>query len=376
MQTLDGKGNTFIESNAREGAKIFITYNNKRVPLQFLSYAQSKGSITPEQPTGWIPIGAETEEGITTLVIKFSYNNPSFRPNDPYAYSDNYQALAFNSSNGEYIGVYGNGSSFYTAGNRPADMNDVYFWGDEVPGFLEKYQTVIDPDADNKVYRLFQASTWNSSVAINREVTGNLTDKVIQAKQVDKDNWKEPTGSIVTGTSGSDTIRGLAGWDNIDAGSGDDLVHGGNGRDIITGGLGSDELHGDFGWNTYKSEKDGYEDLIAIKSDNLLYNWWYDSSGNSPNGEKSDIIEGLDSFDKIKIIGANTSDLSFQENIKHKGVTGVGIYAKGVIEALYIGGDLSASQISSMTTGDDSETAMANKLWSYWNGNNAPSLVS
>ena len=71
----------------------------------------------------------------------------------------------------------------------------------------------------------------------------------------------------MTGDSRDEIIKGLAGWDIIDGGVGDDLIHGGNGRDVITGGVGSDELHGDFGWNTYKDQRDGYKDLIAIKSD-------------------------------------------------------------------------------------------------------------
>ena len=126
----------------------------------------------------------------------------------------------------------------------------------------------------------------------------------------------------------------------------------------------------------YLSEKDGYVDLIAIKSDQFLNNWWYGTSGNSPNGEKADIIEGLDSNDQIKIIGVSTSDLSFKSGVSHKGVGGVGIYAKGVLEALYTGGDLSASQISSMTTGDASPQAMANQVWSYWSDNTVPGLLA
>ena len=218
------------------------------------------------------------------------------------------------------------------------------------------------------------ASTWSGDISINRELTGTSSSGILQAKQVEKDNWTGPTGSLITGSSGDDIIRGLAGWDILDGGAGDDLIHGGNGRDVITGGTGSDELHGDFGWNTYKDQRDGSVDLIAIKSDQFLSNWWYGKAGNSPNGEKSDIIEGLDSTDQIKIIGVATSDLSFRDGISHKGVTGIGIYAKGVLEALYTGGDLSVSQISSITTGDNSVQAMANQLWSYWGDNTVPAL--
>ena len=128
-----------------------------------------------------------------------------------------------------------------------------------------------------------------------------------------------PKCSALNGNSGDDTIRGLAGWDVIDGGAGDDLIHGGNGRDIIAGGTGSDELHGDFGWNTYKDQRDGSTDLIAIKSDQHLNNWWYGTSGNNPNGEKTDFIEDLDSFDQIKIIGVSTQDHSFKDGVTGRG---------------------------------------------------------
>ena len=172
-------------------------------------------------------------------------------------------------------------------------------------------------------------------------------------------------GSVLNGGAGKDVISGRAGWDVLDGGDDDDLIHRGNGRDIISGGAGRDELHGDFGWNTYKSEKDGVSDLIAIKSDQYLVNWLYGKAGNNPNGEKADIIEGLDSIDKIKIIGVDTRDISFAANVVAHGVTGIGIYGKGALEALYTGGDLTLAQITQMTSGDASAAAMSNSVNAY-----------
>lgn len=230
-------------------------------------------------------------------------------------------------------------------------------------------------ESNNSLSRLISASTWSESIAVNRELTGTANSGVLQAKQIEKNSWTGPTGSVITGSSSNDIIRGLAGWDILDGGNGDDLIHGGNGRDIIDGGSGSDELHGDFGWNTYKEERDGSIDLIAIKSDQKLSNWWYGKAGNNSDGRKADIIEGLDPIDQIKIIGVAKSDLSFKESVSHKGVTGVGIYANGILEALYTGGDLSAQQISVMTTGDDSAQAISNQVWSYWGDNTVPPLL-
>ena len=219
------------------------------------------------------------------------------------------------------------------------------------------------------------ASTWSDTVRINMEKTGSASDAVIQAKQVDKSEYDSGfVGSIVNGTSSNDIIRGLAGFDQLSGKAGDDLIHGGNGRDIIDGGSGSDELHGDFGWNTFLDQQDGAKDLIAIKSDQFLSNFWYGKAGNSPNGEKADFIEGLDDIDEIKIIGVSTSDISVVDNVTARNVTGIGIYAKGTLEAVYIGGSLSTSQIQNMTTGDISTTAMNNQMWSYWGDNTVPSL--
>ena len=224
---------------------------------------------------------------------------------------------------------------------------------------------------------LVVTSTWSDTVRINLEKTGSSSDSVIQAKQVTKgehaDGW---VGSIVTGSSGDDIVRGLAGFDQLFGKAGDDLIHGGNGRDIIDGGSGSDELHGDFGWNTYKDQIDGSKDLIAIKSDQHLSNFWYGKAGNSPNGEKADFIEGLDATDEIKIIGVATKDLRFKDGVTAKGVSGIGIYAKGALEAVYTGGNLSLDQISQMTSGDASAAAMANQMWSYWGANTAPALLA
>ena len=208
------------------------------------------------------------------------------------------------------------------------------------------------------------ASTWDDTIKVNRIQRQSDSGGKIEAKQIDFAAG-EVAGSVISGGNGNDDIKGYAGWDILDGGDGNDLIHGGNGRDIISGGAGRDELHGDFGWNTYKSEKDGVSDLIAVKSDQYLVNWLYGKAGNSPNGEKADIIEGLDSIDKIKLIGIDTREITFAANVSAKGVTGIGIYGKGILEVLYTGGDLSVAQITQMTSGDASAAAMSNSVNSY-----------
>lgn len=194
-----------------------------------------------------------------------------------------------------------------------------------------------------------------NSSEIHTVFGGGAADKLTAARQ----------GSSLYGGWGDDQLFGSMGSDFLSGGKGNDLIRAGIGRDIISGDAGSDELHGDFGWNTYRSEKDGVSDLIAIKSDQFLVNWLYGQAGNSPNGEKSDIIEGLDLIDKIRIIGIDTSEISFAADVATKGVTGIGIYGKGILEALYTGGDLTLAQIQSMTSGDASAAAMSNSVNAY-----------
>lgn len=68
------------------------------------------------------------------------------------------------------------------------------------------------------------------------------------------------------------------------------------------------------------------------------------------------------------------SEITGKTWFSRKDLTGVGIYANGVIEALCTGGNLSASQLERMTTGDASELALGNKMWSYWGENLVPQI--
>ena len=232
------------------------------------------------------------------------------------------------------------------------------------------------------------AASWKDTFAISRVARASVNGDYLQAKQIDYEPRSLPvtpdfqpfppalqditvSGSILEGSSQSDILPGLGGWDVIDAKGGNDLVRGGNGRDIISGGVGEDELHGDFGWNTYTSQVDGSTDLVVIKSDQHLSNWWYGTDGNNPNGEKADIIEGLDAFDQIKFLGVSTEQITFAQGSAH-GQEGIAIYADGALEAVYTGGNLSMEQLQSMTTGDNSDAAMNNQIWSYNFGNEAP----
>ena len=63
--------------------------------------------------------------------------------------------------------------------------------------------------------------------------------------------------------------------------------------------------------------------------------------------------------------GGHKEDLRFAENVTHMGQTGIAIYFKDSLEALYTGNDLSLDQIRNMTDGGGSEAAIANSVHQY-----------
>ena len=157
------------------------------------------------------------------------------------------------------------------------------------------------------------------------------------------------------GGGGDDTLIGFRGFDVLKGDEGNDVLRAGNGRDFLAGGPGSDVIYGGFGRNTYHSEKDGFVDQIFFKSDQWAENWLYGSAGNNRNGEKIDVIQGLDAFDRVFIQGVSSEIISV-DHVKHvfedgEIVEGLGIAAEGFLEAIYTGNDISASGLLSLIDG-------------------------
>ena len=163
------------------------------------------------------------------------------------------------------------------------------------------------------------------------------------------------THDFLIANDGNDYLRANQGKDKLFGGGGNDELRAGNGRDVLSGGEGSDSLYGGFGLNTFEESLDGEIDFLYLKSDQWDYNWLYDKAGNSPNGEKADKIEIIDSVDRIYIQGVETEGLSFA-NVSHSSnlgetLDGIGIFASGYLEAVYVGDNLSIAQLDSMTQG-------------------------
>ena len=128
-----------------------------------------------------------------------------------------------------------------------------------------------------------------------------------------------------------------------------------NWQGLHLGGSGADDVHGGFGHNTFGDGE--WISRFTLQSDQFAYNWLYGKTGNNATGQKVDVIKGLDLFDRLFVQGFKTSELSFEEvnqfSAPSGNFSGISIFANGFLEGLYIGGDLSAAQLQSMTTGVD-----------------------
>ncbi|MCX5930846.1 MAG: hypothetical protein NTW83_03180, partial [Cyanobacteria bacterium] len=140
------------------------------------------------------------------------------------------------------------------------------------------------------------------------------------------------------------------------------LIRGGRGRDLISGGLGSDILYGDFGTNIFLSSADGDADTLVISSDQYLTNSLYADIPNNLLEGKVDVIEAIDGLDRIVILGVDSNDLSLAPtritDSGGRGLEGLGIFARGNLEALLLGSNLEAGSLAGRISGVISEEAL------------------
>ena len=204
----------------------------------------------------------------------------------------------------------------------------------------------VNGESNNSV----DSSAGMKTINVDYKFVGTGGSDVLQGYS--GDNYGK---DLLDGGEGDDQLKGYRGADFLNGGSGNDELRAGNGRDIITGGAGGDTMYGGFGLNTFENEADGAVDSLFFMSDQWAENWLYGKAGNSPNGEKADKITELDNFDRIYVQGVVTSQLTFKA-VSHQSnlgetLSGIGIYASGYLEAMYVGDNLSLGQIEVMTQG-------------------------
>ena len=207
----------------------------------------------------------------------------------------------------------------------------------------------------NAANSLFLPQDWHQELFSSNLLQGSNSEVLtLESSELDL-RGSSSTHDVLIGNSLDNKLVGVQGADILSGNDGDDELRAGNGRDVINGGDGSDELYGGFGLNTFEDSDDGEIDQLFFKSDQHAYNWLYDKDGNSQNGEKADKIMELDPFDEIFVQGVETEELSFGNVVHYSNLgetlDGIGIYASGTLEAVYVGDDLSLGQIESMTQG-------------------------
>ena len=230
-------------------------------------------------------------------------------------------------------------------------------------GLIESQSKDIAP-SDGATINV-SAPGWSETIQLIRIAKADASGSRL-ATRLPEDGFSGKVGSLIVGDDGNDVITGGFGWDAADGGSGNDLVKTGNGRDMLCVGLSADELWGGFGWTIFRSEIDGSSDRLVIRSDHWLKNPRLgNTAGNNADDSKVDVIERLDSNDLIVVQGVNSGQVSVRSGAVANGVSGIGIYANNVLEGLYTGSNLTASQLQAMVIGDDSQAAIDNTIFGY-----------
>ncbi|MEG3911882.1 Ig-like domain-containing protein, partial [Microcoleus sp. w2-18aC6] len=117
---------------------------------------------------------------------------------------------------------------------------------------------------------------------------GNGNDQLFGGKGSDQ----------LSGGNGDDFLSGNNDNDTLTGGNDHDLLHGGKGNDVLIGGNGDDELWGDRGF-----------DMLTGGLDNDTFVLEYTAT----NPSQADVITDFcTAGDKIKLIGANFSQLTFE----------------------------------------------------------------
>jgi len=142
-------------------------------------------------------------------------------------------------------------------------------------------------------------------------------------------------------------LIGTAGADVLTGDGGDDLLRGQEANDRLTGGGGADELWGGTGSNWFSSAADGAKDLLLITPER--------QRRNDRAAALVDVIESVGMEDQIGLLGATSLQLSFApvnlQSPLYGALEGIGVYARGRLEAIYTGSELGLEQLQAISIG-------------------------
>ena len=233
-------------------------------------------------------------------------------------------------------------------------------WNETGNGGFNNSGINIDNSIRNTVNQIFNITVNGDNNNVGSLGNNTFSQSGTQGNDRLEGNFSRPAPDALEGGEGDDELIGYRGADILIGGAGFDILRGGNGRDVLSGGIGQDQLFGGFGQNTFTGEQDGWRDRLYIKSDEYAYNWIYDKAGNQ-DGEKVDIIGPLDTIDAIVIQGVEDDELSFRETIatvRGMEVSGIGIFAKDTLEAIYVGGNFEPFNLENITYGNELPEAL------------------
>lgn len=176
-------------------------------------------------------------------------------------------------------------------------------------------------------------------VPVTSNVTNTINDNV--TNQVTNVTNVENIMNITNVTNSSPTpINYIYGTNRNDVLTGtqyNDYIYGKGRNDVLTGNDGNDNLYGGKGRNTYYA-KDGEQDFLYITRD----------ARSKFDYKRADVIASADEIDRVDVLGVSASKVKVREVLLPTGETQIGIFAKGRLEALYTGGDLTLHQVEGM----------------------------
>ena len=171
-----------------------------------------------------------------------------------------------------------------------------------------------------------------------REVYGSSWDDKLVGYTPKPGGW---THEWFYSGEGDDLIIAGGGRDQLLGGFGDDTLRGGHGQDVCEGGIGNDQIYG--GGEEYTDTRIG-EDSIFVLSDQISHG---EAAGRLHKGSLADVLVGVESHDKITILGHSFEELDVVD------VAGdIGIEANNVLEAIIIESEVTKDEIISMLHGD------------------------
>jgi hypothetical protein len=167
-------------------------------------------------------------------------------------------------------------------------------------------------------YYTDNSTNYNNSFNTDNSVTSISLSSVTNSNDYSIGKTISGNGRL-TGTDANDLITGGKAGDSLYGDLGNDELIGGKGLDSLYGGLGSNV----FNAGTSSSRKDA--DKLYIQREGTA--------------ETADIIESIGRSDRIYLQGATG-------NVNVQGVDGgLGIFDNGVLQAIYTGNNLNASQL-------------------------------